>query len=516
MRLDFWNNPIVVSALRVKYRRSLPFAGICLYILALLVGGSLLHQYHDRFSLSPYTWTRLYFLGLVSVQFLLSAAVALSATAASMNAEVQNRTLDFQRIASISPAEILLGKLLGEPATAYFMAIATIPLAVACWLAGATTLAVVALVYVNIATTTLMFGSLGLINRLEAPEKAASQQTGCSVGVFVIIVMTQVLVNVRHLLNTPWLEPAVGLLTPIPMLYGLMQGSAWERALPVFTLQVPYLLVTPLSQVAVSLVIFRIMTRRLVKPLQTSISKRFAYGVLVAVDLVMAAALYDPSPLAGGPVTLAAAFCLVHLLFSALLVLAITPWRESLLSWVWRFRGRRPRLVDLFLGERSENIVALLVFGMIGVAALFLLVVLPGAAVNPQAYASEMGSLAVVAGVTVLLLVSLGTLHQWFVLIMGRGGGIGFVLMVATLVLIPHLAGGYFEHEVLLAFSPSAHFARWLSGDPSLRLIPLIATYGALLLFARLALARRLRAHCARVDQKLDEMKRELPPADVS
>ena len=39
-KLDFWNNPIVVSAFRLKYRRSFPTTVTCIWLVALLALGT--------------------------------------------------------------------------------------------------------------------------------------------------------------------------------------------------------------------------------------------------------------------------------------------------------------------------------------------------------------------------------------------------------------------------------------------------------------------------------------------
>src|SRR5437667_4134842 len=170
MRIDFWNNPMVVSAFRVKYRRGGLFNLTTVYLLILVAGGCLLARYSDSLKLGP--WPRNYLLTLLGSQFVVSALLAGNATATSVRAEVINRTLDFQRIAALRPRQILLGKLLGEPALAYLLLIATIPLAVWCWAVGVPGLSFLELVllYVNLLTTTILLGTMGLRDRPEGRE----------------------------------------------------------------------------------------------------------------------------------------------------------------------------------------------------------------------------------------------------------------------------------------------------------------------------------------------------------
>src|SRR5262249_23132404 len=148
-------------------RRGGIFNVTTVYLLLLITGGVLLARYDDPRRFGP--WPRNYLLALLGVQFAVSALVAGSTTGTSMQTEVISQTLDFQRIATLSPAQILLGKLLGESALAYLLAIATIPLAVFCWTLGVVGLSldVLLLLYGNLFTITFLFGTLGLLQRLE-------------------------------------------------------------------------------------------------------------------------------------------------------------------------------------------------------------------------------------------------------------------------------------------------------------------------------------------------------------
>ena len=123
----FWNNPIVVSAFRVKYRKSAPTLTATLWLLALAGLGVVMHH-NLAGTTGVVPWYRLYFAVVIGVQAALAGVLALSSTHASITSEVGNRTLDFQRIASLSPFSILVGKLFGEPAIAYLLVFASIPI----------------------------------------------------------------------------------------------------------------------------------------------------------------------------------------------------------------------------------------------------------------------------------------------------------------------------------------------------------------------------------------------------
>src|SRR5262249_31877019 len=135
MRLDYWNNPLVVSAFRVRYRGGTPSIIAVTYFMALVgVGGVLNYQLADH---PQYSWVQIYFVILISVQCAVGALVAMVSTWQSMHSEVVNRTLDYQRIAALPPHEILIGKLIGQPAQGYLMVLAGVPLLIWCWAMGA-------------------------------------------------------------------------------------------------------------------------------------------------------------------------------------------------------------------------------------------------------------------------------------------------------------------------------------------------------------------------------------------
>ena len=106
MHLDFWNNPLVVTALRIRYRRGGLMNLTTTYFLLLVAGSVVLFYYRDRFK-GPYP--RNLFLGVLGIQFLISFMIASTATSQSVRNEVVNRTFDFQRIATLSPFQILPG-----------------------------------------------------------------------------------------------------------------------------------------------------------------------------------------------------------------------------------------------------------------------------------------------------------------------------------------------------------------------------------------------------------------------
>jgi hypothetical protein len=510
MGIDFWNNPIVVSAFRVKYRRGGVFNVTTIYLLVLIAGGALLARYGDPVRMGP--WPRAYLLTILGLQFVVSAVVAGNATTTSLRAEVVSRTLDFQRIAALTPRQILLGKLLGEPALAYLLAIATVPLTAFCWTLGVAgvSLDVLVLMYVNLASTTFLFGTLGLLQRLETGSNQNSRGIGVAFGSAIILGLVFVppaFGIARQILAYPWSTAAVGLFTPVPAFYGIYIGDPWVSNLSFFGLQIPMLLVTPVSQLALGFLCLHTTSRWLVNPLNPSLSKRLAYVTLLAVDIMTAAVLLEPTPFGLAIAPRVTAFCLVHLLAGLLLMNSVTPWRESLESWVWRFRDRKPRLWDWWLGERSENGLVLVTFCVLGILGLVLLVLVPAGMQEgfPELRRSRPLIITVAISSTLLML-TLGTLHQWFVFVAGRAGKAGLVTFLAIIVLPLHLFGEYYHNEYVLALSPSAHFAYWFSG----RILPhpeyMLAVYGGLLLWSGVSIRRGVGRLEKVIDSKLQTM----------
>src|SRR5207237_6903087 len=130
--------------------------------------------------------------------------------------------------------------------------------------------------------------------------------------------------------SVPWSTAAVGLLTPIPAFFGLYIGDPWTSRLSFFGVQIPMLLVTPVSQLGLAFLCFHTMVRRLINPLNPSLSKMLAYLTLLAVDVMTAAVLLEPTPFGLAIEPRVTAFCLVHLLAGLLLMICVPPWLASL------------------------------------------------------------------------------------------------------------------------------------------------------------------------------------------
>ncbi len=513
MRLDYWNNPLVVSAFRVKYRRGSPGTTTSLFVLALATVGVLLNRYSN---VPGMNWIQIYLLVLLGVQFTATAGYALTATATSMRAEVNNRTLDFQRIASLGPREILIGKLIGEPVGGYFMVLAAIPLVLWCAFMGAISLGALLLLYVQMITMSLMCGSAGLMQPLEPASKATS--TGRSEGggwglvVFLFIVGTQSLFNARFLSQIPGFTVIVGLLTPIMSLRGLAEEGLWGPGLEIFEVQIPFLILGPLVQLAVAGLFFESMARRLINPLNPPLSKRRAYLVLAMLDALVAGALFSSGAAPSQALTCTAQFCLFHLLASFVLMFSVTPRRQGLMSWVWRFRNRVPWVRDSALGDRSENSLVLVIFVLIGLVNLSLLVWLPSTLAGGHVLVNQVAAAVTRPALMAILLMSLGVFYQLLVLVAPSGGKMVFYLIVGLMAGVPAALGSHYHLEWLQAFSPISHFIDWMSySQHSLPPAPVIVLYSIVMLYSWRQLRQWVNSYIRIVDCKLAAMHADKP-----
>ncbi len=515
MSFAFWNNPLIVSAFRVKYRRG-GISGVLLFHAVVLAAVGMGLHYYDRavLFLPHLPWAVKFLAVVLWGQVAVSSFWAITATARSIQSEVTNRTLDFQRIAALGPRQILLGKLLGEPAQAYLLIVATVPFTAVCMFYGAVTPGVLALLYVQMFTTTLLWGGLGLIHRLEAPAGKPGQtgggRVGIGLGVMALMLFPQMLSLGDIVFTHPWSGAVAGLLTPLPALFGQSQGDAWRFGLAFWGMQLPFLLVTPVSQLLLTWLCFEVMTRRLTHPMNPPFSKPVAYALLAVVDLLAAGVLYDSSRIGFSLPQSAGAFCLVHILFSLWLAVCITPGREMLRSWAWRFRGRQSWLGGLLTGERTHNGLALLLCCALGVFGLLGLVVLPGWVAGGVIQRDDIRTAApalttMLAGMCLLILTP-GVLMQAAEAVIARSKGWALgVLFTYSLAL--HLIGRMRQIPFLLDLSPTVHVEAWFRKEEPMPSLTGLASGGVVLIgLAWWWLFRWLRRTTEEVDRQLQAM----------
>lgn len=438
MQYDFWNNPLVVSAMRLKYRRSSPGIITCLYLLVLLTIGTTIHYYQQSVGNPPGLTFLLVILGL---QFLLSGGLALFTVAASLNAEVMNRTLDFQRIVSLPPHEILLGKMLGEPALSYLLTIASIPFAIFCWAEGSAPLGVIAWFYVNLLTFTLLCAAVGSLHPLTPPKAGSATAKNGSFGVvffvFPAIMLPSIMSSGGGWLQDSWMGSAMNLCLPLGPLKFLYAGSAWDAQVMLWGYGIPSLVIAPVTQLLFTFWILMMMSSRLKNPVDPPMRRSYTYLALFVFDLLMAGACYSEW-LNSMPVDrLVVQFCAVHLAVSLILLFGITPNKPVLISWLWRARERKPSWRNAFFARRSAITMVLPVYCLIGAGVLLAGFALPTAMSSSGLRTADNSVYVSLLAVTSALLLAFGLLHQVCVALIGRSGLMMYAVGLLLINLVP-------------------------------------------------------------------------------
>ncbi len=383
-------------------------------------------------------------------------------------------------------------------------------------LAGACDLGVLALFYLQVATASLMFGAMGMVQPLEPSvakagsgnRHAGNAGLGPVVGFVILACLPSAIATVG---GGGTLPPVMGLLmgalTPVVSLIGLFQATPWLRSVHWFSIELPSLLVAPCVQAMVAAFFFSGMARKLLNPLFPLVSKPMAYLAILVFDTLIAGSLYDKRPGARPLDELTALFIGGHLLASLILLYGSTPGKACLLSWLWRFRRQESRLASSLRGDRSPNSLESLLLAILGVAIWLLGIWWPAYRIGSAPPLAEIDPNAVhlVAGGTLLLL-ALATVYQWFVLVAARSGTVVFALSAVVVIFVPALVGGYYEIRWLSAITPVGQFvSRLITNDP-LPVTPFYVTYGLILIGSWRRLRRRLSAHAAMIDRKLTEM----------
>jgi hypothetical protein len=521
MRLDYWEHPLIVKAFRVRYRGGRLYALTTGYLMFLLLGGMLLYRYQEAL---PIHWARFYFVAMMGVQFFLSATVAASAVSSSISAEVTSRTLDFQRIAAISPLQILIGKVIGEPASSYLLAMATVPIGVFCSVLGGVTPFGLALTYVTLATTTFMIACVSVHQPLDpaVPGRAAAS-SGSTMGLlfflgFLGFSLTMVLARGPGGSFDSLPGALVGLLTPMLTITELAENELGKHALPCFGIAIPYAPLAPLVQLGVAAFSLACMTRRLTFPLSTTFSKVQSYGFILVLDLLLAGLWYDHMRVNRDATAPVVWLLIAHTIVVLLVLSWCTPKRETYLSWIWRWRGRRSLLIDLLIGKRTLTALSLFVHCAIGLAVAAWGLLLP-AWLSPSLGPTAVHGVRVgIAGaMSVLVILCYGAFYQVLCVTGGKGTWPIFFVVVVLGSGVPFLVGEYYEIAAITSLSPLAASVRLAtpSTDPY-PMLPFLVVHGVAILLWNWSLFRIARNAARQVDRKLEWMGIGALPAVVA
>jgi ABC-2 type transport system permease protein len=183
--LKFWRNPEFVRHMRAELRpaRAVMVAVVVLFLCA-LIGLACWSQRQETLEYAERSaqqfggqWPayveklrrenpRETWLLLCKWLFGLQAGLvtfwSLSMCAQSVSGERDRKTWDFQRTTSLTPAEIAVGKLLGEPVLAYFAALCVLPITFWSGLAGGVSFGTLLAGYIGMIASALFLGLCGL------------------------------------------------------------------------------------------------------------------------------------------------------------------------------------------------------------------------------------------------------------------------------------------------------------------------------------------------------------------
>jgi hypothetical protein len=105
---------------------------------------------------------RLFYQSLMLAQTGILTFWSLVSCAQAVSAEREHKTWDFQRTTRLTPLELLIGKLLGEPVLAYFIVLCCLPISLIAGLAGGASLRGTSSAYLLIVAAALFLGLGGL------------------------------------------------------------------------------------------------------------------------------------------------------------------------------------------------------------------------------------------------------------------------------------------------------------------------------------------------------------------
>jgi len=481
MNLLPWNNPLVGTAFMLRARRGNLLINVTLYIIVLVMG-YVAWQYY--LSLNPPIRdnpNNIFLRILFGVQCFLSGIVMLGQAGSSLKNEVMNKTLDFQRIASTGPWEILLGKLFGVPVMAYLLALSAIPVAVFTLATGINGISIfdLLLIWLQLLTFLFLLGSCAIQNTLQI---TSSKGTGAAPGFGMFMAGVGLLIytsfaagdSITYLMD-PRRSTLGALFSPLTAYAGIAAENPWAAKFFWFDLQVPCLLFTPVAHIVIAWFFLSIMARRLENVDSTPLGKWKSYLVLVLADVILAGVLHscriNGTALGAAGMTLqtrVGIFLLFHAVISAIYFITLTPHSDLIKSWIWRFRTTS-FLRDSLVEDRAPNTIPVLLnlaSAGLGIALLCL--------VASDVFADPMFLLDVclTAGITIL---TYGLLYQLFHLISRKFAGLYMIMFFFVFGLIPLFVGTalrqprLFEFnglgKALLLSTPFSQALRWVNED---------------------------------------------------
>lgn len=157
--MSFWRNPEFVRHVRAELRPARALAtGLLVLVICALVAISCWNAEPTNLR----QFFRIFYLWLLGMQFVVLGLGCASACGQAISRERELKTYDFLKTTRLTPAELLVGKLLGAPVITYFAVACSLPISVPAGILAGYSPQVILRSYLLLAAMALFLGLIGL------------------------------------------------------------------------------------------------------------------------------------------------------------------------------------------------------------------------------------------------------------------------------------------------------------------------------------------------------------------
>ena len=434
LRVLFLDNPFLVKAFRARRHGGKVYLVPVLFVVVALFGLGLTLELARRsgqlLNVLP-TYLKYYDALYLTALLGITALMALSAVSQAIIEELSSGTLEFQRLTTLSMPQIVLGKAIGEPVSAYLLTFAAAPLLVITSLMGGYPLPYKLFGLLLCFTTIFVMACMGAIVPVRAVEKgkrAWSPLAGALLGfgwfLLPVVVATRC-DGVAGLL--------FGLITPLPYVVEAWIGKFFSRSvLLAGGWEVTIDLITPVTQIIGGLLSVSVASRILRQDDRPPLNRAAAYVLAIVGGALQGAVLAGPPMTAFGGREASCLFPLVLGGWVLLLFVLSTPARDGYTRWIWRDSEKGCSFWRYAFADRSPGWWSLALLCLI-TAMLFVFVGFPYAENRSPLFLRYYLTACVVV---LLTLVSYGAAAHVLSLTFGRGGLTVMVLFELVLLIL--------------------------------------------------------------------------------
>jgi hypothetical protein len=290
MSYTFWNNPEFIRYRRAELRPArMGYTALLVHVVAALIFMSIYAA--SDMDATPTVAKNFY----GSMMWAASIALifwTLGSCVAAIASERQNRTFDFWRTTSLSPSELLVGKLFGAPIVAYFTFLVAMPVTI---VAGAIAGFGVHKILASIAMILLMAIVVGLFGLMLSTKMEKNQQ-----GAIAILIVFGYPLVMMAMVPDGGPFPALRAFTPLRAIYewhGLSLGYAFHALEPAkfFGAAVPWAFATLILHAIAIFWLVRMIKKAIKRePEEGHLFSRYEALAFIAFMNLMFFALLDP------------------------------------------------------------------------------------------------------------------------------------------------------------------------------------------------------------------------------